>query len=266
MARPLKTGLDYFPLDVHLDDEIELFEAECGLDGFAILVKLWQKIYSIGYFLKWSSDTQLLFAKRINSDINKVDSVINACLNRNIFNKILYDKHSILTSKAIQKRYFMICKDSKRKGITVIKDYFLVNGDFDKLITEFIELTPEETPLNHSGSTQRKVKEIESKVKENKVYTEIIDYLNLVTNSKYKVTDTHKSHIDARIKEGATLEEFKSVIDKKNKEWTGTQWQKFLRPQTLFGTKFDSYLNEKEVEQSLQGGKFDEDDQSLYDN
>ena len=48
MARPSKIGLDYFPLDVTVEDSIELLEAECGLSGFAILIKLWQKIYSQG--------------------------------------------------------------------------------------------------------------------------------------------------------------------------------------------------------------------------
>ena len=59
MARPLKTGLDYFPLDVSFDDNIELLEAEEGLEGFAILIKLWQKIYSNGYYIEWNEDSLL---------------------------------------------------------------------------------------------------------------------------------------------------------------------------------------------------------------
>ncbi len=64
MARPLKIGLDYFPLDVSFDDNIELLEAEEGLEGFAILIKLWQKIYSNGYYIEWNDDCLLLFCKK----------------------------------------------------------------------------------------------------------------------------------------------------------------------------------------------------------
>jgi hypothetical protein len=48
------------------------------------------------------------------------------------------------------------------------------------------------------------------------------------------------------LNEKFTLEDFKTVIDKKAKSWMGTEWQKYLRPETLFGTKFEGYLNEKE--------------------
>jgi len=90
-------------------------------------------------------------------------------------------------------------------------------------------------------------------------YSEVIDYLNLINGSKYKVNPTHKKHISARINEGNTLEDFKTVIDKKYKSWHGTEWEKFLRPQTLFGTNFDSYLNEKETtkpKEVIEDGKY----------
>ena len=78
--------------------------------------------------------------------------------------------------------------------------------------------------------------------------TEIIDYLNFKIGSNYKATtDKTKSHIKARLKEGFTLEDFKTVIDKKVMEWSETDMQKYLRPETLFGTKFESYLNQQTV-------------------
>lgn len=157
MARPIKKGLDYFPLDVIFEDEIELLEAEFGLVGFAILIKLWQKIYSNGYYIEWKSDSSLLFSKKINTDINTVESVINTCLRRNLFDKEIYDKYQILTSSGIQKRFLTAASQSKRKTISVISELILVNSEFTELITE-------ETSFNPEFSTQRKVKE--SKVKE----------------------------------------------------------------------------------------------------
>ena len=78
-------------------------------------------------------------------------------------------------------------------------------------------------------------------------YAEIVDYLNHKAGTSYRSTskDTQK-HIRARLKEKFTVEDFYRVIDKKTKEWKGTEMEKFLRPGTLFGTKFESYLNQKE--------------------
>lgn len=80
-------------------------------------------------------------------------------------------------------------------------------------------------------------------------YEDIVDYLNMKagTHFRYSSEDT-KKHIRARINDGYTVEDFKVVIDKKVAEWKGTPQGKFLRPYTLFGTKFESYLNEQPVE------------------
>ncbi len=84
----------------------------------------------------------------------------------------------------------------------------------------------------------------------NNIYIgQVVDYLNEKIGSKYKsTTASTKSHILARFREGFKLDDFKKVIDKKTKEWKGTKYQKYLRPETLFGTKFESYLNQKDKE------------------
>ena len=73
---------------------------------------------------------------------------------------------------------------------------------------------------------------------------EIIEYLNLKAKTSYKPNSkTAKKHIIARLNEGFTVAEFKKAIDNKVKEWKDTEYAKYLRPETLFGTKFESYLN-----------------------
>lgn len=75
--------------------------------------------------------------------------------------------------------------------------------------------------------------------------TEIIEYLNLKTNKNYKTTTQKtRSLIKARMNEHFTVDDFKIVIDKMCTEWIGTNMEKYLRPETLFGTKFESYLNQ----------------------
>lgn len=86
-----------------------------------------------------------------------------------------------------------------------------------------------------------------SKKKENNnnIYSLVIDYLNKKASTNYRATTKNtQSFINARVKEGYTVEDFKKVIDSKSREWLGTDFEKYLRPATLFGTKFENYLNE----------------------
>ena len=78
-------------------------------------------------------------------------------------------------------------------------------------------------------------------------YEEIVQYLNQKTNKNFKHTSkVTQRHIRARLAEGFTVSDFKQVIDKKCSDWLRDQKMKeYLRPETLFGTKFESYLNSK---------------------
>lgn len=75
---------------------------------------------------------------------------------------------------------------------------------------------------------------------------EIIDYLNVKAGTKYtyKAKITVKN-INARLKEGYTVADFKKVIDNKILDWYDTEMAQYLRPETLFGNKFEGYLNAK---------------------
>lgn len=89
--------------------------------------------------------------------------------------------------------------------------------------------------------------ELEYKENDKRNYTEIIDYLNLKTNSSYKsTTPKTRELIKARYNEGFTLDDFKQVIDNKVNSWGNDEKMvAYLRPETLFSNKFESYLNEK---------------------
>jgi uncharacterized phage protein (TIGR02220 family)/predicted phage replisome organizer len=76
------------------------------------------------------------------------------------------------------------------------------------------------------------------------IYKYIVDYLNQKAGTNYKAsTKKTKTCIHARLEEGFTQDDFITVIDKKCAEWLGTEFEQYLRPETLFGTKFESYLN-----------------------
>lgn len=79
------------------------------------------------------------------------------------------------------------------------------------------------------------------------IYKEVINYLNEKTNKNFKYTsNSTQKHINARINEGYTIEDLKKVIDIKTNDWlNNNKMSKYLRPETLFGSKFENYINEK---------------------
>ena len=94
---------------------------------------------------------------------------------------------------------------------------------------------------SHATDKEDKEKDIDKEL-----YISIVDYLNQKAGTNYRpTTKKTQSCINARLEEGFTLDDFKMVIDKKAAEWIGTEYEQFLRPETLFGTKFESYLNAK---------------------
>lgn len=91
---------------------------------------------------------------------------------------------------------------------------------------------------------ENSIKDLE-KTKNKELWIPIV-YLNQVANKRYKFVDKTKKFLLARFNEGYTLEDFKQVIDVKTEEWKDNpEFFKYLRPETLFGSKFDSYLNQK---------------------
>jgi len=154
MARPLQKGLGYFPLDTNFDDTIELLEAKFGLEGFAIFIKLLQKIYSNNYYLDWNEEIKLLFVKRHNLNINLVNEILNYCLEKNIFNNNLFSKFSILTSAGIQSRYFKAIE--RRKNIEIINEYILI--DLKDINATFKEINVDINSSNVDINSQSKVK------------------------------------------------------------------------------------------------------------
>lgn len=132
MARPTKAGLDYFELDCQLEEKVRLIQAEFGLKGFAIVVKLYQKIYGeFGYYCEWNEDSLLLFMSEngVSScdEKNLISEIVSACIRRNIFSETLFHQFSILTSEGVQRRY--LNATSRRERVELKKEYLLLSVD-----------------------------------------------------------------------------------------------------------------------------------------
>lgn len=167
MARPPKKGLDYFPLDCHIDTKLRIVIALFGLPGFAIVVMLWQRIYGEeGYYIEWNEDYGRLFALENNADYDIVSKVVDECIERGIFNQEKFQKHSILTSKGIQKRYLMMTE--KRTGISIIDDYALLNAPSESVSAEKTGVSSPKTRVYDGRKYTKESKRKEIKEKETK--------------------------------------------------------------------------------------------------
>lgn len=155
-------GIPYFPLDVTVDDKIELIEAEFGLKGFAVIVKLYQKIYGgLGYYCEWTNDVGMLFSRKIGEGYTSVSEIVSAAIRRGIFDSDLYEKYHILTSTGIQKRYFSAV--SRRKQINVKGEYLLVKVE---QFSENVNILSENVNKNNENVCNfEQSKEEKSKVK-----------------------------------------------------------------------------------------------------
>jgi uncharacterized phage protein (TIGR02220 family) len=99
----------------------------------------------------------------------------------------------------------------------------------------------EQQQSNNNVTTLSKKKKKDN----NNIYSLVIDYLNIKANTSYRTTTKNtQTLIKSRMNEGFTVEDFKKVIDSKSNEWLNTDFEKYLRPATLFGGKFENYLNE----------------------
>lgn len=166
-----------------------------------------------------------LFPKYINSH-SMIKNKMTLIINKEIKSK----KQEIQNVTKIQ-------KTEKQKEIIEIQP--LENNDNKTLIL----LLPDdsvETIVPVKNKRQKKEAEVLP------IHIEIISYLNQCAGTDYKYnTKTSIDCINSRINDGFKIEDFKHVIEVKSSKWLNTSQQDYLRPQTLFGNKFESYLNEK---------------------
>ncbi|AND38369.1 conserved phage C-terminal domain-containing protein [Cytobacillus oceanisediminis] len=162
-------------------------------------------------------------------------------------------------SKMDKTKWYTIDYEKLAAEVEGCQDYFLASG------TSQMELSSQpERPMEDAGSEQPISETTAETATEKKdiAYAAVIEYLNSQTHSAYRTgSKKTKKLIRARWLEGFRLEDFKKVIDLKSEEWLhDPYWRKFLRPETLFGTRFESYLNQKPLGKRMREEDFNLDD------
>ena len=180
MARPLKNGLDYFPMDVDFFSDIKIrklikFQ---GAKAIAVYSYLLCIIYKNGYYCEWDNDLPFIISEVTGCNEAYISEVIKCLFEIGILNKNMYEKHNILTSAGIQKRYKNV--NARSQSIKIMKKYLLIKSEETEVnvtetevnVTE-TEVNATETEVNVTLSAQRKEKERkEKKIKENKTKEE----------------------------------------------------------------------------------------------
>ena len=162
MARPIKQGLDYYPLDVGFlqDVKIRRIMRACGIQSIPVLISLLANIYrNDGYFLRWSPDMSFLIADELGVSEGAVTATVDKAVQVDFFNANMYECYGVLTSEGIQSRFFEAA--SRRREVRYDARFLLINVNVYKNLVNV-----DNNPVNVDDNPQSKVKE--SKVKESK--------------------------------------------------------------------------------------------------
>jgi predicted phage replisome organizer/uncharacterized phage protein (TIGR02220 family) len=254
-------------VDMFDDEKIKIIQAMP--DGDSILV-IWLKMITLagktndGGYIYISDNipyTDEMLSIIMNKPIMTIKLAMDTFLNLRMVENdtkgiylVNFEKHQSLEKMEHIKEQNRIRKQRERdkkllesrnmsRDISVTsRDSHATDIDIDKDIDKDKELEKEEKEEKETFSHTSGI---------DYPYISIIDYLNTKAGTNYRATtEKTKSVIRARFLEGFDEENFRTVIDKKCAEWIGTEWEKFLRPETLFGTKFESYLNANVVMKS----------------
>jgi len=194
MARTTKVGIDYFSHDVDMlqDKKIKLIKAKHGLIGYAVYLRLLEELYrSNGYYLQVDEDFDILFSDDNNINYDVYISILNDCINKNLFDKSMFDKYRILTSCRIQGNYCSATE--RRKEVYFVKEYLLIDVRSkynEEKVNVYIEpLIVDINSLNTDIGTQSKGKEIKGDKRKNTshfvppTYDDVLEYCKSRDNS-----------------------------------------------------------------------------------
>lgn len=159
MARPIKQGLDYYPLDVGFlrDTKTRRIMRACGLQSIPIIISLLGNIYrDEGYFMQWNADMPFLIADEVGVSEGAVIEAVEKAAQVDFFDARLLKEQSALTSVGIQRRFFDAV--ARRKEVRVRREILLISvNDYNNLI--FVD----NNSINDDSNEQSKVKESKGK-------------------------------------------------------------------------------------------------------
>lgn len=289
-------GVNYFPLHCVLDEKFELLEAEYGLKGFAIVVKLFQRIYKEhGYYCEWNDDIALIFARQcglssVGSGIqyddnsvslgtsdkssvsgktkNLINQVVAASIRRGIFDKRLFEECSILTSRGIQRNFLNIVRN--RKKVEVKNEYLLlsdaeIKGNVVRIYNSDVRKVNSDVRIKQSKVKESKVKNKNTLCKADALALfERLWTLYPVKKGKGQVSDAKKLKLleigfDEMVR---AIERYKNYVE-------SIDYLQYQNGSTFFNSGYVDYLDanyaQDHAKESKSRNRFNQFQQNNYD-
>jgi len=177
MARSLKSGFDYFPLDTDFfsDRKIKILRARYGADGITVYLYLLCEIYKSGFFVKYDSDFEYIIADDLNMSADKIKQIISFLCERSLLDSTLLTSDTVMTSCGIQKRYLEMAKKRTSKVAPEHALYWLLPLPIEKDTSaqnDFCGKNEGFCGKNGDNSENTEQRESESKKGESKVENE----------------------------------------------------------------------------------------------
>lgn len=179
-------------------------------------------------------------ALELDEDVDNVKVTLEFLQNQRLIEMISEDEYSLLQCETMT--------GVESASAERVRKHRLKRKEEQKKLQCNTEVTVGNKNVTTEKELERKRDIVEQSPTSPLPYAAIIDYLNQKTGNNFKSTSkATQKHIKARFNDGFTLEEFKRVIDIKCEEWLkDSKMSTYLRPETLFGTKFEGYLNSKQ--------------------
>ena len=179
MARPIKKGLDYFPLDTRLHGRIEYIQCMYGMLGVMVVISLWQRIYENSYYIEYNEKSALIFSKDFGVQLELLskgqksswevfDEIVRQSVKEGLFDEALFEKYGILTSRKIQENYLKAKEKSSK--IEFYESYLLLSdADFSVSSPKIVVISPKTGVSSPENATEY------SRVEESKVNESIVE-------------------------------------------------------------------------------------------
>lgn len=232
MARPQKTGLDYFPLDVGFYRDIKvrkLMRSNGGGKALVVYVVLLCNIYENGYYMVWDDDVPFMLSEILGFEEGTIHEVIKFCLSVGLLDKDMFTRHSILTSRSIQSRYLAAVKRRVRDVSDLPFTYPDLLSEKGFMSAE-TELSNTETPLTSAESTRNKNKvKKRSSLRSDSQSSTSTTRVRESEKEKLTLTETEFLHTETPFEPDEKVETRKAV------EWLKQQRSWLMQMQQLHG-------------------------------
>lgn len=206
MARPLKQGLDYFPLDVGFlqDMKVRRIIKSCGASAISVLIWLLGSCYrDEGYYIWWTEDLPFIVADEIGVTEGCVQEVVKRALQVGFFDAGMKEKHGILTSAGIQKRFLEVT--SRRKAAFLRRDFALISVNVDNNSINVCNNSINVYGNEQSKVKKRKGKESKEKEGEKNVLSSQDEIIQSYFSSNPELEKSIKRWMDMRKKRKASV-------------------------------------------------------------